>query len=128
MPSRFLKPFERFFEIEASSGAVLLIVTALALVWANSPWSAAYDSIWPLSIRLGVGRYSWQTTLHFLVNDSLMTVFFLLVGLEIRRELHDGVLSNLRQALLPLAAALGGIIAPALIYLALVANEELRPG
>lgn len=128
MPSRFLKPFERFFEIEASSGAVLLIVTALALVWANSPWSAAYDSIWHLSIRLGVGRYSWQTTLHFLVNDSLMTVFFLLVGLEIRRELHDGALSNLRQALLPLAAALGGIIAPALIYLALVANEELRRG
>lgn len=126
--SRLRQPLERFFQIEAASGVVLLAVTALALIWANSPWGAAYEALWHLPVRFGFGDHEWEVTLHFIVNDWLMTVFFLVVGLEIRRELHDGALSDVRRAIIPLMAATGGVIAPALIYLALSGNEALRRG
>ncbi|HEX7236607.1 MAG TPA: Na+/H+ antiporter NhaA [Gammaproteobacteria bacterium] len=114
--ARVLKPLEAFFRIESSSGLVLLAATLCALLWANSPWHASYDSI-------------WQTEpTRFVINDGLMTVFFLVVGLEIRRELQDGALSTLRTAALPLVAALGGIIVPAAIYLLLNPNVETRHG
>jgi Na+:H+ antiporter, NhaA family len=128
LPSRILKPIERFFKVEAASGIVLLVATAVALAWANSRWAGAYEALWHLPIRLGAGSQDWHTTLHFWVNDGLMTVFFLVAGLEIRRELHDGALADARRAAVPVAGALGGIIVPAAIYLTLATGDELQRG
>ncbi len=128
LPSRILRPLERFFQVEASSGFVLLAATIVALLWANSPWRALYEALWHLPVRFGLGAYDWSATLHFVVNDALMTVFFLLVGLEIRRELYDGALADARRAIVPVAAALGGIVVPALVYLTLASGPELHRG
>jgi NhaA family Na+:H+ antiporter len=128
LASKIRRPIERFFEIEAASGVLLLAATILALIWANSPWRHLYEAIWDLPFRLSAGAYTWEPTLHFVVNDGLMTIFFLVVGLEIRRELHDGALADLRAAVVPLAAAVGGILLPALIYLALASQNEIRRG
>lgn len=126
-PRQLLKPLERFFRIEASSGFVLLAATVVALLWANSRWSASYESLWHLTIALSLGAHAWAVSPHFVVNDGLMTIFFLLAGLEIRRETHGGALSSARAAAVPIVAALGGMVAPALIYLAL-ADSGLRHG
>lgn len=109
---------ERFLHVEAASGIVLLAAAALALLWANSPAAERYHALWHLPLTLGIGDWVHTQSLHFWINDGLMTVFFLVVGMEIRREIHDGALSNLRLAALPIAAALGGVVAPALIYVA----------
>jgi NhaA family Na+:H+ antiporter len=114
-----LGPVERFLQVEAASGVVLLAAAVLALLWANSPWQAAYEALWHLPVSIGFGGAVAEQSLHFWVNDGLMTIFFLLVGLEIRREMHEGALSTWRLAALPGVAALGGIIAPALLYLAM---------
>ena len=106
--------------IESFSGMVLMLAAAAALIWANSPWAASYFAAWHAPLAVTLGPWSWNTDVHFIVNDVLMTVFFLVVGMEIRRELHDGALANLRQAALPVIAALGGVIVPALIYVVLV--------
>jgi NhaA family Na+:H+ antiporter len=119
LAQRALAPVERFLAIEASSGILLLVAAAVALLWANSPWRDSYSALWhtPLGIRLG--PFSFERDLHFWVNDGVMTVFFFVVGLEIRREIHRGELSDARRAALPLAAALGGMVIPACIYAAL---------
>jgi Na+:H+ antiporter, NhaA family len=109
---------ERFLHIEAAGGIVLLIAAALALAWANSPWAASYDALWHAPVTLGVGTFISTQSLHFWINDGLMTIFFLVVGLEIRREIHEGALSSLGMAAVPLIAASGGVIVPALIYVA----------
>jgi Na+:H+ antiporter, NhaA family len=111
-------PVERFLAVEASSGILLLGVACIALIWANSPWAGAYERIWhtPFGVRFGV--WSFERDLHFWINDALMTIFFFVAGLEIRREIHAGELSQVRRAALPLVAAVGGMIAPALIYTA----------
>jgi NhaA family Na+:H+ antiporter len=104
----------RFISVEAVSGIVLLIAAALALLWANSPWAASYVALWHLPLSFGIARYLPAHDLHFWVNDGLMTVFFLVVGLEIRREMHDGSLSDPRVATLPIIAAVGGVLVTAL--------------
>jgi len=114
-----ISPFARFAKLEAAGGILLLAATVVALVWANSPWEEGYHSIWETTFTLGVGRYVLSWSRHLWVNDGLMAIFFFLVGLEIKRELLIGELSSLRQAAFPFAAALGGSIVPALIYLAL---------
>jgi len=116
---RALETLQRFLHIEAVSGIVLLAAAAVALIWANSPVADSYHHLWHLPVSVGVGSFTVSQTLHFWINDGLMTAFFLVVGMEIRREIHEGALSDARQALLPVAAAAGGVIAPALIYLAL---------
>lgn len=116
---RLLAPVQAFLQIEAASGIALMIATALALGWANSPWAHSYHDLWHLPLGIGLGDWSFVRPLHFWVNDVLMAVFFFVVGLEIRRELHAGELSDVRRASLPLAAALGGMLLPAGIYLAL---------
>jgi len=113
-----LAPVERFLSIEAASGVVLLSVAVVALIWANSPWRHLYTSLWHAPLGLRLGPWSFERDLHFWINDGLMTVFFFVVGLEIRREIHRGELSELRRATLPLAAAIGGMVTPALIYIA----------
>lgn len=110
---------EKFLHVEAVSGIVLLVAAAAALVWANSPLAGNYHAVWHAPLMFGVGDRTVSQPLHFWINEGLMTLFFLVVGMEIRREMHEGALSNLRQALLPVMAALGGVLVPALIYLAL---------
>jgi Na+:H+ antiporter, NhaA family len=116
---RFLMaPIERFLAIEAASGLLLLVVAIVALVAVNTGWADAYEHLLKTPIGLRVGGLSFEHDIHFWINDGLMTVFFFLVGLEIRREIHAGELSTVRRAALPALAALGGMAAPALIYLA----------
>lgn len=106
----------RLFNREAFSGVVLLLATAAALIWANSPYADSYHALWHAPVSFGFGSMAVSQSLHFWINDGLMTLFFLVVGMEIRREMHDGALADLRQASLPIAAACGGVIVPALIY------------
>ena len=110
---------ERFLHIEAVSGIVLLFAAAVALGWANSPHAHGYHSFWHLPVSIGVGNLVFSQSLHFWINDGLMTVFFLVVGMEVRREIHQGALSKPSQAALPVVAAIGGVVAPALFFLAL---------
>jgi NhaA family Na+:H+ antiporter len=125
---RLISPVERFLAIEAASGILLLGAAVLALAWANSPWQELYRSLWHTPLGLRLGPWAFERDLHFLINDVLMVVFFFVVGLEIRRELHDGELSEPRRAALPAFAALGGMIAPALIYLAFNAGTPAVSG
>jgi Na+:H+ antiporter, NhaA family len=106
----------RFISVEAASGVVLLAAAAIALAFANSPLSSAYEALWQQRLAFSVPLVPARD-LRFWVNDGLMTIFFLLVGLEIRREIHDGTLSDRRVATLPIIAALGGVVVPALLYI-----------
>ena len=112
-------PFTRFARMEAAGGILLLLTTAVALFWANSPWQHSYHAIWETELLLGVGRTVLHWSRHLWVNDGLMSFFFFLVGLEIKRELLIGELSSFRQAAFPFIAALGGCVLPAVIYLAI---------
>lgn len=114
-----LSTLHRFLYVEAVSGAALVVAAAAALIWANSPFADSYHAFWNLPLTIGVGEHVISRSLHFWVNDALMTVFFLVVGMEIRREVHEGALSKVDQAILPLVAATGGVFVPALIYLSL---------
>jgi NhaA family Na+:H+ antiporter len=122
------RPLERFLHVEAASGILLLAAAVLALVWANSPWREGYQDLWSAPFSLGFPGVFVEQPLRFWINEGLMTVFFLVVGLEIRRELHEGALSSLRLATLPIAAAVGGILVPALIYLSLNREPPLFQG
>lgn len=126
--AKILQPLERFLHIQVASGIVLLVAAVIALAWANSPWSSSYEHLWHTPITVGVGQHMFTRTLHFWINDGLMVIFFLVVGLEIRREIHQGELADLKRAALPLAAAVGGMVAPALIYLALNHDPVPRRG
>ncbi len=113
---RALRPFQYFARTGAFSGVLLLISAALALAWANSPWYASYFGAWDERLAVGVAGRSLDLSLHSWLNDGLMAAFFLLVGLEIKREMLVGELASIRQAALPIAAALGGMVVPALFY------------
>lgn len=126
--ARVFDAFERFLHIEAISGIVLLSAAIAALLWANSPFADSYQNFWHAPLTFGVGAWVVAQPLHFWINDGLMTIFFLVVGLEIRREMHEGTLANLHVALLPLAAALGGVIVPALIYFSISGAGIARQG
>ena len=112
--------FNRFFESEKSGGILLVVCTALSLVLANSPLGPEYLGFW----RLSAGGMSLE---HW-VNDALMAIFFLLIGLELERELYVGELSDFRNALLPIFAAVGGMLAPALIHLSLNGGTPAQAG
>ena len=118
----------RFISVEAMSGVVLLAAAAIALAWANSPWASAYEALWHLKLGLGVAELLPACDLHFWVNDGLMSVFFLVVGLEIRREMYDGALSDSRVATLPIVAAVGGVVIPALLYVLINTDPTARRG
>jgi NhaA family Na+:H+ antiporter len=105
--------FARFFHSEASGSVLLLLFTLLALAWANSPWADLYERMLHVKLGVVVGRWSFAMSAEHWVNDGLMALFFFVVGLEIKRELVVGQLSSFRSALLPVAAALGGLAAPA---------------
>ena len=115
---RVLAPFQQFFQTGSAGGIVLLACTAVALGWANSPWADSYFHLWEQYFTVGFEGARMRLSLHHWINDGLMVIFFFLVGLEIKREMLVGELASLRQATLPIAAALGGMIVPALIFAA----------
>src|SRR5690606_27515754 len=109
---KFLRPFQRFIHEESSSGVVLLVCTAAAVILSNSPLSGAYHRFWELEFSIRLAGYEVSESLHDWINDGLMAMFFFFVGLEMKREMIGGELSNLRNALLPLAGASGGMGLP----------------
>ncbi len=109
--------FQRFFRTEIFGGLVLLVFGLAALAIANSPWAEGYERFWQTSFAIGIVDRTLSLSLHHWINDGLMAVFFLLVGLEIKRELIAGELSSRKQATLPIACAMGGMIVPAAVYL-----------
>lgn len=119
---RVLAPFQRFAQAEASGGIVLLFAAIAALIWANSPWGASYEHLWETKVTIGAPGFSLTESLHHWINDGLMAVFFFVVGLEIKREILVGELASVRQAALPLFAALGGMVIPALVFVAITAG------
>ena len=119
---RFVLPFQEFAQTGALGGVALLAATVVALAWANSPWAAGYHGLWERQVAVGWNDAPLTLSLRHWVNDGLMAAFFLLVGLEIKREFLVGELASRRQAVLPIAGALGGMLVPALLYTALNAG------
>jgi NhaA family Na+:H+ antiporter len=117
LAERTLATLQHFLHVEAASGVVLLMAATAAMLWANLAPAHSYHDFWNHPIALGFGSFTFERSLHFWINDALMTVFFLVVGMEIRREIHEGALNKFDQAILPVLAALGGVAVPALIYL-----------
>ena len=116
---QLLAPFREFTSSSASSGILLIAAAVVALVWANSPWADAYTALWETRLTIGTANLEVSETLLHWINDGLMVIFFLVVGLEIKREVLVGELASVRRAALPIGAAVGGAIVPALIYLAI---------
>ena len=114
--ARLITPFQEFLHQEASSGLILLACTLIALIWANSPWGHSYVELWERKIAIGVAPAKLSLSLAHWINDGLMAIFFFVVGLEIKREVLVGELASLRKATLPIVAAVGGMVAPALLY------------
>ncbi len=112
-----LDPFQRFLRLETSGGITLMITTLVALIWANSPWSHYYFELWENKLTISLGSFELSKTIQHWINDGLMAIFFFFVGLEIKRELVAGELASFKQASLPIMAALGGMLFPALIFL-----------
>ena len=114
---RMPRVLRQFLETEAAGGIVLLVAAVVALVWANSPWSFSYETLWHTDLSVGLGRFVLVEDLRHWVNDGLMALFFFVVGLEIKRELVHGDLREPRVAAMPAIAALGGMVVPALLFL-----------
>ncbi|MEX2447078.1 MAG: Na+/H+ antiporter NhaA [Dehalococcoidia bacterium] len=121
---RLAQPVQQFIRTEASGGIVLLIAAVVALAWANSPWGDAYEALIHHHLSFDFGFWAADHTLEFWVNDAAMVLFFFVVGLEIKREAVVGELSNVRRVIVPVAGALGGMLAPALIFTAVLGGAE----
>jgi Na+:H+ antiporter, NhaA family len=120
---RLTRPFVRFLHIESASGVVLIACTAIALVAANGALAADYAAFWETIVRVGAGDYELAYPLWYWVNDGLMTIFFFVIGLEIKREMVSGELREPRRVILPVAAAIGGAAIPAAIYVSMQWNQ-----
>jgi NhaA family Na+:H+ antiporter len=129
LPTRFVRPVLQFTGVEAAGGIVLLIGAIAALVWANAPFGESYTTFWNTHLTLEIGDLiHLDESLKDFVNDALMTVFFFVVGLEIKRELVVGELRDRKRAALPAIAAIGGMVLPALLYFLFVAGEPGEAG
>ncbi|QCR37219.1 Na+/H+ antiporter NhaA [Nissabacter sp. SGAir0207] len=115
----------QFFNMEASGGIVLIVAAAAALVMANSSLEPVYHALVEFSLPLQAGGFDFTRSAEWWINDGLMAIFFLLVGMEVKRELLEGSLAGINKALFPVIAALGGMIAPSLIYLLFNAGDEI---
>lgn len=113
------RPLREFLRVEAAGSILLLLAAAAALVWANSPWGSSYDDLWHTYLTIDVGPLHLEESLQHWVNDALMVIFFFVVGLEIKYELVNGDLHDPKTAALPIVAAIGGMVVPAGIYVAL---------
>lgn len=125
---RIATPFEHFIHAQTTTGLILVFMTILALVLANSTLAESYLHFFHVYIDLNVGSWALSNSLHHWINDGLMAIFFFLIGLEIKREITAGELSNLKVAMLPILAAFGGMIFPAIIYLYFNAGTEGAAG
>ena len=121
-------PLRTFLQTEVSGAVFLLVATIAALVWANSPWSSSYESLWSTELSLRLGEVGLEGDLHYWVNDGLMAFFFFVVGLEVRREFDMGELRDRRRAAVPALAALGGMLLPVVIYLAFASGSNAARG
>ena len=121
---RLIRPLVDFLRTESAGGVVLVAATVVALLWANSPWKAGYAELWSTDLAISLGDHTVSLTLRGWINEGLMTLFFFVVGLEIKRELVEGELRDPRRAALPAIAAVGGMVVPALIYLAITVGTE----
>ena len=117
-----IAPLREFLRTESAGGVVLVAAAVVALVWANSPWKDSYQDLWNTDLVISLGERTLDLDLREWVNDGLMAIFFFVVGLEIKRELVEGELRGARRAALPAVAAVGGMVAPALIYTAINAG------
>ena len=117
-----LRPLREFLATETAGAALLLLGAVVAMIWANSPWEASYHHLWETQLGVSLGAHHFSLDLQGWVNDGLMSLFFLVVGLEIKRELVEGELASFRRAALPAVAALGGMVVPAVIYFAINAG------
>ncbi|MBZ4417261.1 Na+/H+ antiporter NhaA [Myxococcus sp. RHSTA-1-4] len=123
-----LIPLQAFFRLEASSGILLALSAVMAMVWANSPWASVYNHLFDARLEVGVAAFRGTFTFREFVNDGLMTLFFFVVGMEIKRELRAGELRSFSNAVLPLIAAVGGMVVPALLYTAFNAGTPSMAG
>jgi Na+/H+ antiporter NhaA len=126
--AQLAKPLRAFMATEAGSAGLLLTVTVLALIWANSPLSESYESLWSTELAIRIGDALLAMDLGHWVNDGLMALFFFVIGLEVRRELSMGELTDRRRLTVPALAALGGLVVPALLYLAVNPSGEAANG
>ena len=126
--ARLTEPLERFMHVESASGIVLLAATVVALVFANSGFAEGFLSFWKLPMGFEVGGFQMRHPLSHWINDGLMAIFFFVIGLEVKREIVHGELGSLRQAALPISAAIGGMLVPAGIYLALQGGGPAASG
>jgi NhaA family Na+:H+ antiporter len=127
--ARFVaRPAQRFLDVEASGGILLLLATLTALAWANSPWRSGYETFFGTEIVLTIGDLRLADDIGHWINDGLMALFFFVVGLEIKREWVAGELRDRRAAVLPAVAALGGMVVPALVYLAFNVGTSAERG
>ena len=123
-----LAPLQSFARHKLAGAGLLLVATVAALIWANSPWAESYHHALHMDVTVSLGSIGLTKSVHHLVNDGLMGVFFFLVGLEIKRELLVGELSSRRKAMLPAIAAIGGMLVPAVLYVVINPEEPLRSG
>jgi NhaA family Na+:H+ antiporter len=125
---KVIEPVQRFLHVEAASGVLLLVCTAIALILANSAASEWYTAIWKTKVGFAFGDFSMMYSLQHWINDGLMAIFFFVVGLEVKREMVLGELRDAKRAALPVAAAIGGMVVPALVYLAFQGSGEAARG
>ncbi|MFT5640972.1 MAG: NhaA family Na+:H+ antiporter [Cyclobacteriaceae bacterium] len=126
--SLLLTPFQKFYKSESFAGILLFGATIIALIWANSPYSAYYESLWQYKIGISFGGFELKKPLILWINDGLMSVFFFLIGLELKRELLIGEINTVKKAAFPLIAALGGVLVPIGLYLFLNQNPDTTKG
>ena len=123
-----LTPFQKFVKTESLAGILLFGATIIALIWANSPYGATYESLWQYEIGISFQDFELKKPLILWINDGLMAIFFFLIGLELKRELLIGEINTLKKASFPFIAALGGVIVPVILYLTLNQNPETVKG
>ena len=128
IPSRFIRPARRFMQLEAASGLVLIGAAVVALLWANLPFGESYEKFWETRLLIELGPIDFNESLRHVVNDALMTLFFFVVGLEIKLETRLGDLKDRSAAAGPAIAAVGGMVVPALIYFALNSSGDAARG
>lgn len=125
---KIIAPVNRFIHLEYTSGIILLISVILAIIWANSSFGESYHHLWEIDFSIAFGKHALSKPLHIWINDGLMALFFFVIGLELKREFMEGELSSLKKAAMPMGAALGGMLFPALIYTLLNFNTPTAHG
>jgi len=125
---KIIAPVSRFIHLEYTSGIILLMSVMVAILWANSSFGESYHHLWEIDFSIAFGKHVLSKPLHIWINDGLMSLFFFVIGLELKREFMDGELSSLKKAAMPMGAALGGMLFPALIYTLLNINSPTTHG